>query len=303
MSLEKKRGRTLSEQPSSVSVVLPAHNEEATVEAAVSAAREGIRVLGVDGEVIVSASGCTDGTARLAEKAGAVVVTADAGKGAAIVRGVAAARHDVVTLMDADLEYYGDTPLVALLTEPVLRGVADATIANLYWRPIYPDLWLNGFFVPLVGQLLPEALPKVGSTPWSGQRSALRPLWPATLPPGFTADLAITLHWNQHAKQLRPVLTDDWFNPIRPKPELLAQDFRLLVEHAVARGRVTPARVPDLDAWFTRVEALIDAYDEDDPDPMGFERGLLETSLRELRERMSRPPQSSCAQAATGSDR
>ncbi|WP_406631929.1 glycosyltransferase [Amycolatopsis sp. WGS_07] len=271
--------------------MLPAHNEESTVAAAVTAARQGISALGVEGEVIVSASGCTDRTAEVAKDSGASVVIAGKGKGEAIVQGVKSAAGEIVCLMDADLEYYGETPLVALLVDPILRGIADATISNLYWRPIYPDQWLNGFFAPLAGLFLPEILPKVGSTPWSGQRAARRDLWPKVLPAGFTSDLAITLHWNEHASRLRSVLADDWFNPIRPKPELLAQDFRLLVEHAIGRGRIPVGLKPDLEAWFSRIEAIIDGYDENDPDPMGFEKNLLETSVRELRLRVARAMQ------------
>ncbi|MFE3170658.1 glycosyltransferase family 2 protein [Amycolatopsis sp. NPDC059090] len=185
--------------------------------------------------------------------------------------------------MDADLEYYAETPLV----EPVLQGIADATISNLDWRPIYPDQWLNGFFVPLAGLVLPKILPKVGSTPWSGQRAARRELWPQVLPAGFTSDLAITLHWNQHASRLRSVLADDWFNPLRPKPELLAQDFQLLVEHAIDRGRIPAEVKPNLAVWFSLVEAMIDGYDESNPDPMGYERNLLEMSIREVRRQVT----------------
>ncbi|MET9258553.1 glycosyltransferase [Amycolatopsis sp. NPDC004079] len=269
-------------------MVLPAHNEESTIEAAVTAARAGLSELSVDGEVIVSASGCTDKTAKFAEDAGAKVVVAPKGKGEAILSGVKSARGEIVCLMDADLDYYGETPLVALLVEPLIQGIADATISNLYWRPMYPDQWLNGFFAPLAGLLLPEILPKVGSTPWSGQRAARRSLWPDTLPSGFTSDLAITLHWNQHATQLRPVLTDDWFNPIRPKPELLQQDFRLLVDHAVSRGRISAAATPELESWFQHINALINSYDEAHPDPMGYERNLFETAHRELQRRVLR---------------
>jgi glucosyl-3-phosphoglycerate synthase len=281
--LDKPRRRTvLAGELSTLSVVIPAHNEEATIARAVQDARAGILRLEVDGEILVSASGCTDRTAELAQEAGATVVIADRGKGEAISRGVDSASGDVICLMDADLEYYGETPLVELLAEPVFRGIADATIANLYWRPIYPDHWLNGFFTPLAGLLFPEMLPKVGSTPWSGQRAAVRELWPKVIPADFTADLAITLHWNDNASMLRPVLTDDWFNPLRPKPEILAQDFRLLIQHATAQGRLQPSLLTNIESWFRLVKSLIDDYDEDHPDPMGYQQELFELSHREL---------------------
>jgi glycosyltransferase involved in cell wall biosynthesis len=288
MVLDKPRRRTVAAGGlKTLSVVVPAYNEEGTVAQAVRAARQGLTKLGVDGEVLVSASGCTDRTAEVAREAGAVVVVAERGKGEAITRGVGAAAGDVVCLMDADLEYYGEVPLVELLAGPIFQGIADATIANLYWRPIYPDHWLNGFFAPLAGLLFPEMLPKVGSTPWSGQRAAVRALWPETLPGGFTSDLAITLHWNDHAELLRPVLTDDWFNPVRPKPEILAQDFALLLHHATGQGRIQDGLAGPIEAWFQEVAELIGTYDESHPDPMGYQQKLFERSHRELQRRVA----------------
>ncbi|HEY2058368.1 MAG TPA: glycosyltransferase [Amycolatopsis sp.] len=270
-------------------MVIPAYNEERTIAQAVRAARQGLTGLNIDGEVLVSASGCTDRTAEVAQEAGASVVVAERGKGAAITQGTKAADGDVICLMDADLEYYGEVPLVELLAGPIFQGIADATIANLYWRPIYPDHWLNGFFAPLAGLLFPEMLPKVGSTPWSGQRAAVRGLWPDTLPGGFTSDLAITLHWNDHAELLRPVLTDDWFNPVRPKPEILGQDFALLMDHATQQGRIQAGLARRAEAWFQGVAELIGDYDENHPDPMGYQRKLFEQSHRDLQRRITTP--------------
>lgn len=286
--LNKVRARTLQRQDAHVSVVIPAHDEEATVSSVIVDAFRGLDVLGAPGEVIVSASGCTDNTEREAKRAGATVVTAPLGKGAAIQAGVASASGDIVCLVDGDLDYYGDTPLVALLVDPILHGVADATISTLYWRPIYPDGWMHGFFAPLVGYLFPECLPKAGSTPWSGQRAALRGLWPPTLPTDFTADLALVLWWNQHAERMRPVLTDDWFNPIRPKPEQIQLDFELLLQAGVDQGRITESAREPLRTWFRFIRERIDDYDHSRDDPTRFERALLRDSMQQLHEHLPR---------------
>ncbi|GAA3649097.1 hypothetical protein GCM10022224_009840 [Nonomuraea antimicrobica] len=194
----------------------------------------------------VAASGCGDATADLAKQAGAQVVETAVGKGNAIADGVRSTSADIICLMDGDLRYYGEVPLAAQSVAPILRNLAEVTISNLYWRPLYPQLWQYGFFAPLAGRLFPEILPKVGTTPWSGQRAALRGLWPETLPDGFTADLARLLHWNDDANvRMRPVLADDWTNPQRPKPELLHQEIETLVSSA---GALPPSTFP---SWKT----------------------------------------------------
>jgi glucosyl-3-phosphoglycerate synthase len=286
LGMELVARRTLQRRVASISVVIPAHNEEATIGEVVSESLRGLSVLGMSGEVIVSASGCTDRTAEVAREVGATVVEVGIGKGVAIARGVAVGRGDVVCLVDGDIRYFGDPPLVALLVEPILNGVADATVSDLYWRPLYPQLWLCGFFAPLAGTLFPEMLSKVGSTPWSGQRAAVRELWPEVLPDGFTADLALLLHWNANAVRMRPVLADDWMNPQRPKPELMEQEFDLLVQSAIERGRIERKAVSCLRVWFESVYGLMAEYDPEKHDPQEFEARILDRSLAELRSQL-----------------
>jgi hypothetical protein len=187
-----------------------------------------------------------------------------------------------VCLIDGDLRYYGDPPLVPLLVTPILHGIADACISDLYWRPLYPQLWLFGFFAPLAGALYPEALPRVGSTPWSGQRAALRELWPETLPDGFTVDLAILMHWNKYATTLRPVLADDWMNPQRPKPDLMIQEFDLIADQAISDGRLSASGKAALSEWYESAHALMARYRPGTDDPQVFERNLLAESRRKL---------------------
>ncbi|MEB3369543.1 glycosyltransferase [Saccharopolyspora mangrovi] len=283
LGIELVEERTLSKRDMSVSVLIPAHNEEATIAQVVADSFAGLDVLGVNGDVTVSASGCTDQTADLAAKAGAKVVESPAGKGAAISAGIKATDGDVICLIDGDLQYFGDPPLGALLAKPVLHGLADAVVSDLYWRPLYPQLWLHGFFAPVAGALFPEILPRVGSTPWSGQRAAVRELWPGELPDDFTVDLELLFHWNRHATRLRPVLADDWVNPQRPKPDLMGQELEVVIRHAVADGRLADERADTLRQWYENVHHAMAEYKPDEDDPQDFERALLKRSLDELR--------------------
>jgi len=291
LGLDLVATRTLQGTPASVTVVIPAHNEQDTITEVVAEARRGLSLLGVPGKVIVCASDCTDDTAKLAADAGALVVPAPRGKGAAVSMGVAAADGEIICLIDGDMRYFGTRPLVTILAEPILHGTADATISDLYWRPLYPQLWLYGFFAPLAGALFPELLAKAGSTPWSGQRAAIRKLWPDALPAGFTVDLELLFHWNQHATRLRPVLADDWVNPQRPKPGLMEQEFKLIIRHALKQGRIRPGSQQALHRWFDSIHHMMATYRPDEDDPAEFEHQLLAHSLAELHRQADWQPQ------------
>lgn len=271
--------RTLVDNSASVTVIVPAHNEQDTVAEVVTDAYHGLAALNAEGEVVVSASACTDNTAHVATDAGAQVVTAPAGKGAAISAGLQQASGDIICLIDGDLRYFGATPLVTLLVDPILRGIADACISDLYWRALYPQLWLHGFFAPVAGLLFPELPPKVGSTPWSGQRAAVRRLWPAALPTDFTVDLALLLHWNDEAVRMRPVLADDWVNPQRPKPDLMFQELRLLLDVAVRQKRIEPHLTTLLEQWYEDVHTLMATYKHGEHNPQVFEKHVLREAI------------------------
>jgi hypothetical protein len=270
-----------------VSVIIPAHNEAATVAEVVAECRKGIDMLGVEGEVLVSASGCNDDTAAVAASAGARVIIAPIGKGAAVKAGLANVDGEIVCLVDGDIQYFGDRPLVTILVEPILHGIADATITDLYWRPLYPQMWLHAFFAPLAGAVFPEMLPKCGSTPWSGQRAAVRALWPNEMPDDFTVDLALLLHWNLQALRLRPIVADDWVNPQRPKADLMPREFNIVVDHAIQEGRITEEARPSLMRWFEHAHHLMADYRPGSDDPQEFEQRLLRESVLNLRQQLA----------------
>ena len=95
-----------------VSVVIPCLNEAETIERCVANAHEGLVRGGLPGEVIVVDNGSDDGSAGLAEAAGAHVVhESRRGYGSAYLAGFAAAQGDYIVMADADLTYdLGDIP-------------------------------------------------------------------------------------------------------------------------------------------------------------------------------------------------
>lgn len=90
-----------------VSVVIPAFNEEASIERDLAQVREAMTAFGDPWELIVVDDGSTDRTGEIAEKMGARVVrhAGNFGTGAARKTGILHARGDVVVMTDADGSY------------------------------------------------------------------------------------------------------------------------------------------------------------------------------------------------------
>jgi hypothetical protein len=89
-----------------LTILMPCLNEAATVARCVAKARGFLERAGIAGEVLVADNGSDDGSAALAERAGARVVhVAERGYGAALSAGIAAARGRYVIMGDADESY------------------------------------------------------------------------------------------------------------------------------------------------------------------------------------------------------
>lgn len=118
-----------------VSCIIPAWNEAARIGAVLDAALAHPALA----EVIVVDDASTDATAAMAAAQGARVLRQpqNGGKSAAVARGLAAARGDLVLLLDADLVGLTAADLTRLL-DPVLTGRADAALSL---RANAPRVW------------------------------------------------------------------------------------------------------------------------------------------------------------------
>ncbi|WP_067915809.1 glycosyltransferase family 2 protein [Actinomadura rubrobrunea] len=179
-----------------VAVVIPAKDEADRIATTVKAALE---LPGADLVVVVD-DGSSDGTARIAEQAGAKVVRhgRNRGKGAAMESGAEAVRlldedRDMprhLLFLDADLAATARD--AAPLIEPVRRGEADMTIA-VFATTV--KLGGHGFVVRLAREGIRRATGWEATQPLNGQRCLTRAAFEAARPlaVGFGVETALTI--------------------------------------------------------------------------------------------------------------
>jgi cellulose synthase/poly-beta-1,6-N-acetylglucosamine synthase-like glycosyltransferase/peptidoglycan/xylan/chitin deacetylase (PgdA/CDA1 family) len=126
--LTRRRPKSERYEPS-VSIVVPAFNESVGVERAVRSLAASAYA---EFEVIVVDDGSTDGTGDIVESLGLervrVLRQANAGKPAALNRGIEAARHEVIAMVDADTVFEPET--LNLLVQPLREEDVGAVSGN-----------------------------------------------------------------------------------------------------------------------------------------------------------------------------
>ncbi|BCQ08161.1 glucosyl-3-phosphoglycerate synthase [Mycobacterium heckeshornense] len=188
-----------------VSVVLPALNEEETIESVVDSISP--LVGGLVDELIVLDSGSTDDTEIRAIAAGARVVTREQalpdvpprpGKGEVLWRSLAATTGDVVVFVDSDL-IDPDPMFVPWLVAPLLTGDGIHLVKSFYRRPLNVSgsegATGGGRVTELVARPLLAALrPELGHVlqPLGGEYAASRELL-MSLPfaPGYGVEIGL----------------------------------------------------------------------------------------------------------------
>ena len=194
----------------SVSVVIPARNEERTVAGVVGALRQALMVdVPLVDELVVMDSDSADATAEVAARAGAVVhrtcqvapgLGTCTGKGEALWKSLLVTRGDLLVFVDADLTEWGPHFVAGLLgpllAEPEVQLVkgfyqralasADGTpsadggrVTELVARPLLSLWWpeLAGMIQPLAGE-------------WAARRDLMESL---PIPVGYGVELAVLL--------------------------------------------------------------------------------------------------------------
>ncbi|MFQ5689197.1 MAG: glycosyltransferase [Gemmatimonadota bacterium] len=207
VDVEVVGGQPGAELKREVSVVIPAFNEAAHVADEVRAVRETLERTGWRYEVIVVDDGSGDGTARAAAATGVRVLrhARNMGYGAALKRGIEAARYGWILITDADGTYPADSISSLLDAAPENDMVVGARIGRRVKVPLIrrPAKWLLRRLASyLAGQRLPDLN--------SGLRLMRRSLvqrYVTLLPSGFSFTTTITLAaaCNGHPVQYVPI--------------------------------------------------------------------------------------------------
>ncbi|MEK7641468.1 MAG: glycosyltransferase family 2 protein [Patescibacteria group bacterium] len=119
-----------------LSIVIPAYNEEKTVEKILAAVDAVVLPGGITKEIIVVDDCSKDKTFEVLQslqKRYNLILSRHAinqGKGASVTDGIRISTGDVVVIQDADLEY--DPKEFSLLLEPILAGDADVVYGSRF---------------------------------------------------------------------------------------------------------------------------------------------------------------------------
>ena len=226
--------KTTKGSDKSVSIVIPAYNEEATVAKVVSVALK----LSYVTEVIVVDDGSTDRTVEEAESAGATVIShiMNEGKGSAIKTGFKNSHGNIVAFIDADISNFTSEKIDKII-RPILEDQTDITktkfaresgrVTELTAKP------LLGFFFPELNYEQPL------SGQFAGKRSALNKI---RFEKDYGVDVGIVLDADVHGIKILEVDIGDISHDMSPLADLnkMANEVvRTIIDRAVEYGRVT----------------------------------------------------------------
>ena len=186
----------------SLSVVIPAYNEEGAVRQTIEDVRREMDTTGIPYEIIVIDDGSSDHTLAIARETGAIVDSnqVNTGYGASLKRGIKLAQYDYVAIIDADGTYpahYLPAMLAMCRTQDMVVGDRGASMKNV---PLIrkPAKWMLN---SLASFLAERRLNDLNSGLRVFRKSELVPFIPL-LPQKFSFTTTITLCMSCNGKRM-----------------------------------------------------------------------------------------------------
>ena len=186
----------------SLSVVVPAFNEEGAILHTIEDIRREMDATGVPYEIIVIDDGSEDRTLDIARQTGVVVDTnqVNTGYGASLKRGIRHAQHEYVAIIDADGTYparYLPAMLKMCRAQDMVVGDRGAAMKNVPWIR-KPAKWVLNTFASFLAE---RRLNDLNSGLRVFRKSELVPFIPL-LPQKFSFTTTITLCMSCNGKRM-----------------------------------------------------------------------------------------------------
>lgn len=198
-----------TQRSTSISVVIPARNEESTIGAIVSGIHDDLIRRGVVDELVVIDSDSSDATAAIAREHGAAVHAAKdirpelgsyTGKGEALWKSQFVTSGELLVFVDADLTQWG-THFVTGLIGPLLRDPHVALVKGFYDRLLDDG---SSVHTPQGGRVTELVARPVLNLHWPALSAVVQPLageWAVrreafealAIPTGYGIELAVLL--------------------------------------------------------------------------------------------------------------
>jgi glycosyltransferase involved in cell wall biosynthesis len=186
----------------SLSIVIPAYNEEGAVRQIIEDVRREMDPTGVPYEVIVIDDGSSDRTLEIARETGAIVDNnqVNTGYGASLKRGIRHAQYEYVAIIDADGTYparYLPDMLLMCRHQDMVVGDRGAAMKNVPWIR-KPAKWVLNTFASFLAE---RRLNDLNSGLRVFRKSELVPFIPL-LPQKFSFTTTITLCMSCNGKRM-----------------------------------------------------------------------------------------------------
>ena len=260
-----------------VTFAVVGHNEAATLSnvtwQAMEAAGPGDRVWFVD-------SASSDGSAEIAARLGAEVIPAPLGKGRAVAEALARCETSHICFLDGDLVSSSEN-IPRILRQASTENDAHMVVADFSWpeKKRFAGAVI-GIYRPLVSKLFPEALDRFGGMPFSGFRMLRSDLPLGSLPSGFGLETYLNVLCTVRGLRTEVVDVGVFNGPVRTKPELGLEVAQVLLDVAIAHGRLDRLLRPEWDAWVAAAMEVLRTQPGPDEAPGDYAARLAAVASR-----------------------